>query len=89
MRLLIFLFLIYLGYRLIKKLTLPGPPSAKMPEQEPLLPIDDVMVKDPYCETYFPKRDGIKKVIKGQTCYFCSTECRDKYLERIKQTERD
>ncbi|NVL90647.1 MAG: hypothetical protein HWN69_06590 [Desulfobacterales bacterium] len=89
MRLLIFLFLFYLAYRLIKKLMLPGQPSAKMPEQEPLLPVDDVMVKDPYCETYFPKRDGIKKVIKGQTCYFCSTECRDEYLERIEQSERD
>ena len=48
--------------------------------------VDDVMVKDPFCETYFPQRNGIKRVIGGQTYYFCSTECRDKYLEAIKDS---
>lgn len=45
---------------------------------------EDVMVKDPYCETYFPKRDGIYAHIRGQGLYFCSRECMDKYLEKLK-----
>jgi len=43
--------------------------------------IDDVMVKDPFCEVYFPKRDGIRISHQGQDLYFCSTRCRDKFLE--------
>ncbi len=46
--------------------------------------IEDVMVKDPCCETYFPKRDGVYAHISGQDFYFCSKECRDKYLEKLK-----
>ena len=67
-------------------LDLSSPP--RTPEQEGLTTVDDVMVKDPFCETYFPKRDGIKKVIGGQTYYFCSIECRDKYLEAIKDSKQ-
>jgi YHS domain-containing protein len=42
--------------------------------------IDDVMVKDPYCNVYFPKRDGIHLRFKGEDFYFCSETCRDKFL---------
>ena len=42
--------------------------------------IDDVMVKDPYCKVYFPKRDGVYVRFKGQDLYFCSQACRDKFM---------
>ena len=42
--------------------------------------IDDIMVKDPFCETYFPKRDGVHLKLGGKDLYFCSTDCRDQYL---------
>lgn len=42
--------------------------------------IDDIMVKDPHCEVYFPKRNGIRTKIDGKEVYFCSTECRDNYM---------
>jgi YHS domain-containing protein len=87
MRLLILFLLIYVAYRLFKKWALPGQSSTRSAGQEPLTTVDDVMVKDPFCETYFPQRKGIKKVIAGQTYYFCSTECRDKYIEAIKDSK--
>ena len=82
MRFLILCLLIYLGYRAVKSLTLPRDSSSGPEVHEDLTRIDDVMVKDPFCQTYFPKRNGIKAVIDGETYYFCSTECRDKYLEQ-------
>ena len=88
MRLLVLSLLIYLAYRLFKNWVLPGQSSTGTPEQEGSIVVDDVMVKDPFCETYFPKRNGVKKVIGGQTHYFCSTECRAKYLERIKDSKQ-
>jgi YHS domain-containing protein len=35
--------------------------------------------KDPVCGTYVAASTGITRQIEGQTLYFCSTQCRDKY----------
>lgn len=42
--------------------------------------IDDVMVKDPFCQAYFPKREGVRHLVDGQELYFCSEECRNGYM---------
>ena len=47
--------------------------------------IDDVMVKDPQCGVYFPQRNSIVVSKNGENLYFCSTECRDKYLNPAKK----
>jgi len=44
--------------------------------------IDDLMVKDPHCKTYIPKRDSVRVRHQGETLYFCSNECRDAYLAK-------
>ena len=81
MRLLVILALLYLGYRLFKALVLPQKSTRRTRGEEGLTEIDDVMVKDPFCGTYFPQQKAVKGVLKGKTYYFCSTECRDKFLE--------
>jgi YHS domain-containing protein len=43
--------------------------------------IDDVMVKDPFCQAYFPKRNGLRLKVNGEDLYFCSQQCRDKFVE--------
>ena len=45
--------------------------------------IDDVMLKDPFCEVYFPEREGVHLNHEGEDLIFCSTECRDKFLESL------
>ena len=87
MRLLILIILVYFGYRLFRKWVLPGQASEPLEEDQSLNPVDDVMVKDPFCEAYFPKRKGIPGVIRGKTYYFCSTACRDKFVEAQKNSE--
>jgi hypothetical protein len=47
--------------------------------------IDDVMIKDPYCEAYFPKRNAVHLNLNAIDLYFCSKECRDKYIARQNQ----
>jgi YHS domain-containing protein len=42
----------------------------------------DEMVQDPICGVYFPRKDGIRKKIKGQELFFCSKACKDKYIEQ-------
>jgi YHS domain-containing protein len=71
-----------------KKWALPEKSSKRTVEQEGLAMVDDVMLKDPFCQAYFPKKNGVKGVINGETCYFCSRTCRDKYLETKKNSKR-
>ena len=42
--------------------------------------VDDVMIKDPVCGVYFPQGKAVALNGEGQGLYFCSTECRDRYL---------
>lgn len=41
--------------------------------------LEDEMVKDPYCQTYFLKRMAYKAEINGDTMYFCSKKCLEEY----------
>jgi YHS domain-containing protein len=86
MRFLIILALIYLAYRAIKSWMLPTGSSKNKVSRESAGKIDDVMVKDPYCEVYFPKRNGVHLKINGKDLYFCSTTCRDNYIKSHSKT---
>jgi uncharacterized protein len=85
MRLLILLGVIYLCYRALKSWMLQSGSSKKTVLDKPASQIDDVMIKDPYCEIYFPKKDGVHLRINGKDLYFCSEECRDKFVETYKK----
>jgi len=80
MRLLIFLGLIYLCYQAVKSWLLKNSKGRKTTGGRAAGEIDDVMIKDPVCEVYFPQRNGIHLKADGRDLYFCSTECRDKFV---------
>jgi hypothetical protein len=78
-RFLILSLLGYLAYRVTKRWVRGKIRSDRVEGQAPGR-IDDVMVKDPQCGTYFARRDGVALRLAGQDLLFCSQECRDKYL---------
>ena len=84
MRLLILILIFYLCYRAIKSKLFTPPSHQEQPgqpmENVQMEKIDDIMVKDPYCEVYFPQRRGVHLHHAGEDLYFCSNECRDKFL---------
>jgi YHS domain-containing protein len=43
--------------------------------------ITDEMVMDPQCNVYIPRKEAITAKVAGETIYFCSKECKKKYLE--------
>lgn len=45
------------------------------------------MVKDPVCGTYVSTETDIRAKDEDQTYYFCSYECRDKFLQHKKQED--
>ncbi|MBI4767839.1 MAG: YHS domain-containing protein [Deltaproteobacteria bacterium] len=43
------------------------------------------MVQDPVCKVYLPKRQAnVLKSPKGVYYYFCSTQCREKFIKEVK-----
>ncbi|HPK53840.1 MAG TPA: hypothetical protein PK114_05220 [Smithellaceae bacterium] len=37
-------------------------------------------MEDPFCHTYIPVSQALKKEIAGKDFYFCSNDCCQKYL---------
>ena len=79
----IILFVVgYLLYRSMKTWMFPDSGSKKNVTNKSGGQIDDVMIKDPFCEAYFPKRNAVHLNWDGHDLYFCSKACRDKYAAR-------
>jgi uncharacterized protein len=45
-------------------------------------PAIDEMVQDPVCGVYVACGKAISAVVDGKTVYFCSKECRDRYVRQ-------
>ena len=69
--------LVYTAYQMLKK-AVSKPPGAGSETRKH----GEEMIRDPECGTYVPRIDAVQARAKGEPCYFCSTECRDKYLKR-------
>jgi YHS domain-containing protein len=52
------------------------------PPAPPPIHSGGVLHRDPVCGTYVSSDSAIAQNIDGQTVYFCSPECRDKYRAR-------
>ena len=76
----IFFVVGYVAYRSLKSWMFPAVSSSRSVSDKTTTEIDDVMVKDPFCEAYFPKRNGVHLKFGGKDLYFCSIQCKDKYL---------
>ncbi len=58
-----------------------GPRSAPKPKSP--VPLTGELKKDPVCGTYTAAATSIQQTVQGQTFYFCSAQCRDKYLASL------
>jgi len=84
-RLLFWLLLIYIGYRIILTLT-----SSK--KQEPAgrsaVSGGTETHRDPVCGMYVSEDDAVVGRLDGQRHYFCSMGCLEKYREQLGHTSR-
>ncbi|MFQ5899996.1 MAG: hypothetical protein ACE5IH_00380 [Thermodesulfobacteriota bacterium] len=82
MRKFLFYFLLfYLLQHFIKK-ALIGP-SGKAKYQNHPSPQEEDMVLDPSCDTYISKATALTEKRGGNVHYFCSEECRKKFLDMV------
>jgi YHS domain-containing protein len=80
-RWIIILIIGYLLFRFLRRFL----SSPKLPERNPPREIQDEMVQDPVCKVYLPKRQAkVLNVPKGTNYYFCSAECRKKFIKEAK-----
>ncbi len=86
-RLIVWLIVGYLLFRALKSWIRGGARPSGRVSRRAAGEVDDVMVKDPYCQAYFPERNGLPLEIDGQRLLFCSPECRDAY-RRQRQAQR-
>lgn len=80
-RLIISIIIFYFLYRIAKLLFLPGEKKVNpLPNghQENLTGGED-LVEDPCCHTYIPISDALPWKEPGNTKYFCSQKCLEKY----------
>ena len=47
------------------------------------VPLTGELKKDPACGTYIAAATSIQEKVGGETVYFCSKQCRDKYVASL------
>ena len=82
MRLLIWLLLGYIAFRILKALAAPKA-SAQTGERHRT---DEETVQDPVCKVYLAKRDAVIGTLGGERHYFCSMTCLEKFREQLNHT---
>ncbi|MDX1709230.1 MAG: hypothetical protein R3274_11555 [Desulfobacterales bacterium] len=70
----------YLLYRSMRTWMFPDARPKKKVSKQAGRQIDDVMIKDPFCDAYFPRRNAVHLKLDGNDFYFCSKSCRDRYI---------
>jgi hypothetical protein len=82
----IILFVVgYLFYRAVKTWMYPKTKTSRTVSGKTVGAIDDVMVKDPYCETYFAKRNGVYLNLMAKTCISAVRNVRTIYRREFRQ----
>jgi YHS domain-containing protein len=80
-RLVFYLIVAYVVYLFLRLLLSPPRPARRhINAPQP----SGVMVKDETCNTYLPREQAILEKAEGKDYYFCSQECRKKFLEQRK-----
>ena len=75
-------YVIYIAVRFFQNIgraLRPSPPPRSQPR------LSGTMVKDEACNIYVPKEEAFREVIEGEEYFFCSKDCRKKFLEDRKR----
>jgi len=61
----------------------PRPNPAAQRQSANQVPLTGELKKDPACGTYISAATSLHEKVGGETYYFCSKECRDKYVASL------
>ncbi|MCP5050894.1 MAG: YHS domain-containing protein [bacterium] len=80
LKILLVVGLIYYLYKVLWK----GEPFFKSKKKHPQKAIEEIK-KDPVCGTYVPVKHAFKHSSGKETYYFCSEECKEKFIQLGKE----
>ncbi|SNB47734.1 YHS domain-containing protein [Geobacter sp. DSM 9736] len=78
MKMLVWLVLIYVGFRIVKGFIAQRKEDAPKAEPEA-----EETRKDPVCGIYVSRDDAVIGNLEGEKIYFCSMECLHKFQEQL------
>lgn len=78
-RIIFYALLIYVILKLFRLFQKPA--SSHRNRVDNTVKTQGVMVKDEVCDVYLPKDEAIKTIFQGKEYYFCSEQCKQKFLE--------
>ena len=85
-RLLMWLLLIYIGYRVITAMVTGKKPAAVRKDK----PSDaSTTHRDPVCGMYISEDDAVVGRVNDQRHYFCSMACLDKFREQLNNSHHN
>lgn len=84
-RLLILGILFYILYKLLFGSSKAVPGQAE--NQEAGLKAQDILVQDPVCHVYIPRKQAVQLQHRHQTHYFCSSECCERFKKELKTAD--
>ncbi len=86
-RLVLLLVIAYLLYKVLwkgERISFRWIKSKKDQNPHPQAALEE-MERDPVCGTFLPQRQAVKLKHAGETHYFCSEECKQKFLSTQKR----
>ncbi len=81
-RLLIWLLIIYIGFRVAKSLAAPKDTRSGTAAERDA----EATHRDPVCGVYVAEDDAVVGTLDGQRHYFCSMNCLEKFREQLDHT---
>lgn len=84
LRLFLYAVLVWIAYFVVKSIWkgLSSPSGSGSQAHGPAP--DAELIRDPQCGAFFLKTKGVKGVVEGKVIHFCSEQCYDKYLKKVK-----
>ena len=81
LRLVVLAILFYIGWQLLRRSLFPdqGNSDESTVDADNRDKVKDILVEDPVCHTFVPKKHAIRLRHKGRTYYFCSEACCDSF----------
>jgi uncharacterized protein len=83
LRIFITAFILYILYRIAKRLFLPSGKKVKpLPSGKTNGNIGEDLVEDDFCHTYVPLSEAHRLEVEGKVFYFCSKSCLEQYQNK-------
>jgi len=90
LRLIVAAILLYLLYRITKRLFLPSGKKVKpLPDVKQGGNKGEELVEDPVCHTYVPLSEAHTLDVEGKTVHFCSMKCLEQYEKQRKNNREE